>query len=120
MSTSAAVCQASVTRPVGSWLAVKVASIAAVGASASNAPMSQAGPCGRRTVRWSSATVPPLQSPLFSASLPARRAWVAVVPGALRASGPRLALPLGMSLGPVRLQVLSLSRLKSLLVGGMP
>src|SRR3989304_4520939 len=60
----------------------------------SYAPISQAEPCGRGTPRWSAVTGLPeksLQSLAASmATLPGKRAWVAVVPGGLRARGPRL------------------------------
>ena len=84
-------------------------SVAAFGTSASNAPMSQAGPRGREWPRWSVAGQPESPAALI-AGLPFASARVRVGPP-FDASGPRRAFVLILSPGPVRPHVLPLSRL---------
>src|SRR3990172_6786730 len=74
------------------------------------APRTASPSIGRATPRWSVAGQPAL-APASMAGLPARSACVWVVPGGLRARGPRRGLVLLRSPLPPKAQVASLLRL---------
>ena len=69
----------------------------------SNAPMSQATPCGLVTPRWSVSGQEAL-SPASMAGLPGSSAWVSMGPP-LSCKGPRSGSVLEWSVGSVRMQV---------------
>ena len=96
----------------GSTLLTMVAS--AFGGSYSNAPVSQAIPCGRLTPRWSVDRVQLTTGTWSIAGLPLSNAWVSVSPP-LFCNGPRFGFVLCRSPGPFKPSVLQVPSLTMLL-----